>query len=122
MQPVVDVQTSEEPDRLFDVEPIAHAHTESAEVVECREERIKRLSKYDSTVFLSRVIQIMGIKKPTLSQQDLKADPPLTVKDKIRRELQTCITKAGHQDTGTNTNTSYADNRWRLDEEWFDHN
>ena len=64
----------------------------------------------------------MGIKKPTVSQQDLKADPPLTVKDKIRRELQICITKAGHHDIGTNTSTSYADNGWRLDEEWFDHN
>ena len=32
MQPVVDVQTREEPERLFDVVPVAQAHTASVEV------------------------------------------------------------------------------------------
>ena len=34
MQPVVDVQTSDEPELLFDVDPLAHAHTASVVVVE----------------------------------------------------------------------------------------
>ena len=48
---------------------------ESTEVVECREERIKRLSKYDSTVFLSKVIKIMDIKKPTVVAATSGDDP-----------------------------------------------
>ena len=44
---------------------------ESSEVISSREERIKRLSIYDITVFPSWVVQIMGIKKPVITQQDL---------------------------------------------------
>jgi hypothetical protein len=95
---------------------------EKVEIITSRSEKIKQLTRYDSTVFLSRVVQIMGIKKPMITQQDLEANPPLTLKAKIRRELQTCITKAGHHDEGPTTSTTYADNQWRLDEEWFDHN
>ena len=87
-----------------------------------RNEIVKRLSKHDSTVFPTRVVQIMGIKKPVVTPQDLLASPPLTLKDKIRRELQTCIIKAGHHDAGPTATASYTPNGWCLDEEWFNQN
>ena len=96
--------------------------TENAETITAKETMLDNLTTLDDTTFSTRIVQIVGLKLPKVLEGDIAINSNTTVKSKLRREMDTILKKAGHDNARDLNERCHTPNHWALDEEWFESN
>ena len=99
-----------------------HWGSSSTEILAAKEAILDELTRFDDITFITRLVQIVGLPLPKVLDTDVALNSNITVKIKLRREIDTILKKAGHDSANDLNHSDHKPNQWTLDEDWFENN